>query len=103
MAKTSTSFKKGDGRSRKPVGAKHAKTRFKELIGKDNWSKVGQAIEGELAEKLFIELSKLKGKDFVYAYSQLSEFYKPKLSRQQHVGDPEQPVIFKIGYGKQGD
>jgi len=43
-------------------------------------------------QKFEEELNKLKGKDYVIAFSNLLEFHKPKLTRSTIIGDKDSPV-----------
>lgn len=92
MAKTSTSFTKQTAPKGKGA-AKHIKTRVKEAIGLDGWDKLCTYIKTEGAAKLTTELSTLKGKDFINAYSALAEYVKPKLQRTTIEGDPDKPLV----------
>lgn len=77
--KTKTTWVKGQGG--KPKGAVHRKTVIKEAIGLTGWEKLGQAFEGELADKMLEEIKKLKGKDYTTAMALFAEYFKPKLNR----------------------
>lgn len=79
MAKTSTTFQKGAG-GRKP-GAKNKETIAKELLRSSLWDKVAGKMTEEGIEKCWTELMTLEGKDFVYAFNTLLEYFKPKLTR----------------------
>jgi hypothetical protein len=83
--------KKGDpktgGRS---VGAKNKKTEQWEVFA-------AYCMDGGLA-KLEEELHKLKGKDFINAFSLLLEYHKPKLARTEVSGGDkaiEHVITFK--------
>lgn len=81
MAKTSTSFKKGDKRPRKPVGTKDKKTLLKEKVGLSTWEKMAGWLVEEGMERYKQEMESLEGKDFIYAHTTLMEYFKPKLNR----------------------
>lgn len=68
------------------------KTLIKKAIGLDGWDKFKSYVEKKGAEKLLTEMNKLKGRDYVVAYSQLLEFVKPKLNRTTLEGNPEKPI-----------
>lgn len=78
----STSFKKGQNPICKK-GTKHRKTKVKEAMGLTGWEKLCNYILNEGADKYVEEMQKLKGKDFHTAYNALTEFVKPKLTRQE--------------------
>ena len=72
----------------------------KERLGLTGWEKLCDYILNDGAKKYVTEMQKLKGKDFHVAYNALTEFVKPKLSRQEmnvkgniHITD--QPVVFE--------
>lgn len=99
MAKTSTSFTKDTAPKGKGAG-KHRKTKIKEAIGLDGWENLCTYIKTDGADKLKQELGKLKGKDFVMAFSTLIEFVQPKLSRTTLEGDKNAPVEIFINGSK---
>lgn len=91
MARSSTTFTretapKGKGSS------KRAKTRIKEALGVQTWNELIAWVEGQGIEKCIEEIQKLKGKDYVYAYSTIIEYVKPKLARTTVAGDPNAPI-----------
>lgn len=87
MAKTSTSFKKGN--EGKPPGTKHLKTRLKEQIGVSTWEQVGDWLTNEGLERYKEELGKLEGKDYIFGHNAMMEFFKPKLNRLTVDGELE--------------
>lgn len=78
----STSFKKGQNPTRKK-GAKSRSTKVKEKMGLTGWERLCNYILTDGADKYVEEMQKLKGKDFHVAYNALTEFVKPKLTRQE--------------------
>lgn len=72
---------------KKPKGAKSKKTLIKERLGIKNWSELQGFMEGPGIEKAIAELQKLKGKDYMIAYTSLTEFVKPKLARTEVLAD----------------
>lgn len=91
MAITRTTWTKGTNPKGKG-GAKAIKTRVKESIGLDGWENFCNYIKTEGAEKLKYEMSKLKGKEFINAFSVLVEYIKPKLNRVTMEGDRDSPI-----------
>lgn len=59
----------------KPKGTKSKKTK--------QWEDLSGHLLGKGADKFITELDKLKGKDYVDAYTKTMEYFKPKLSRTQ--------------------
>lgn len=90
MAKTATSFKKGQG-GKKP-GTKHQSTKIKEAIGLDSWNSLKDFLLSKGTDKFQKEIIKLKGQQFTYAYLAALEYFKPKLQRTELIGDPEKPL-----------
>ncbi len=94
-----TSWKAGQNPTRKK-GAKSQATKVKERLGLTGWERLCDYILNDGADKYVEEMQKLKGKDFHIAYNALTEFVKPKLSRQEmnvkgniHIADKE--VVFE--------
>lgn len=81
MARSATTFTKSTAPKGKGA-SKHIKTRIKESIGLDGWEDLCTFIKTNGSAKLKTEMLKLKGKDYVMAFSSLVEYVKPKLSRQ---------------------
>jgi hypothetical protein len=78
----STTWKKGQKPPvQKPKGRKNNKTLLKESLGLNGWDALTKFIEGEGADKLILEMKKLKGKSYITAMHNLSEYVKPKLRR----------------------
>ena len=75
----------GKGKTNNPAG------RPKGAIGKKTrqWNVFGDAIMNEHIEKFNEELSKLSGKDFVQAYTNILEYFQPKLQRTEIEQDNE--------------
>ncbi|MGZ5283721.1 MAG: hypothetical protein ACXWEY_15710, partial [Bacteroidia bacterium] len=69
----------------KPKGAISAKTIF--------WNELSDFVTTGGAEKFKQELMKLEGKEFVQAYSNILEFFKPKLARQEIKAEIEPEKI----------
>lgn len=76
-------FQKGNPGKQK--GAVSEKTKF--------WNGMKDFMINEGAEKFQKELMKLKGPQFVYAYSNALEYFQPKLNRTTLEGDPDKPLI----------
>lgn len=74
-------FEKGNKAGGRTKGAKSKTTIVKETIHSTMWDKVADKITGEGIEKCWQEMSKLSGKDYVACFMQLSEYFKPKLTR----------------------
>jgi len=77
MRDESGKFTKGN--PGKPPGAKNKKSIL--------WDQLGDFFVNEGAERFITEIRTLEGKDYVNAYSQLVEFFKPKLSRVETTDD----------------
>ena len=84
MAVTSTSFKKGA--PGKPKGAKNESTLIKEKVGLSTWETMGEWLLNEGLDRYKIEMEKLKGKDYIFFFITLVEYFKPKLNRTTHEG-----------------
>ena len=95
--KNDTSFKPGERKAGRQQGTKNKKTMLKESIGIDTWQQVENYLVTEGAEKLIDSMRQLKPGQFVYAYTGLLEYFRPKLSRQQLTagtpGDEQEIVI----------
>lgn len=93
MPRTKTTWKKGQ---KPPVnrnkGSKGKKTIIKEKLGIKNWSELQSFIETHGIEKCIVEMSKLKGKEFVTAFTSLTEFVKPKLARTEVLANVKTDV-----------
>lgn len=91
-------FKKGESGNPqgKPEGTVSEKTKL--------WNDLKEwMIEGG-AEKFKVEMNKLEGKEFIQAYTNILEFFKPKLARTDLTTKGEKMVQeIKVGYGKQSD
>lgn len=95
MARSSTTFTKKSAPKGKG-SAKRTSTKIKEAIGLDGWENLCSYIKTEGSSKLQEEMSKLKGKDYITAFSSLVEYVKPKLQRTTVAGDPESPLQMNI-------
>ena len=51
------------------------------------WDQLGDWFINTGAQRFIIEIESLSGKDYINAYSQLIEFFKPKLSRVETTDD----------------
>lgn len=86
MPKTSTTW--GPGTNPKGKGSsKNNKTKIKEAIGLSGWEALCEYLKTAGSDKLQIEMDKLKGKDYVNAFSSLNEYVKPKLNRTTVDGE----------------
>lgn len=83
MAKTITSFKKGERLVGRQKGSLNKRTQIKEQIGLSSWAELSEKMLNEGANKVWQEIYKLKGKEYVMAYNTLLEYMKPKLARQE--------------------
>ena len=83
----------------KVVGSKNKVTLAKELLNNNLWDTVSGRVTNEGIEKCWNELSKLEGKDYVFAFMQFLEYFKPKLQRTTLEGGdkPIQHQVFKVG------
>lgn len=59
-----------------------------------------ETIVTEGTDRFNEELSKLKGKDYVYAFMNLMEYVKPKLQRVTMQGDPDNPISINITFSE---
>lgn len=97
MAKTSTSFTSETA----PKGAsKHRKTKVKERLGLNNWQNLTHFVLNEGLDKMLLEMEKLRGRDYLTAYTTLLEYVKPKLSRTTVEGDKNAPIEIFINGSK---
>ncbi|MBO9619512.1 MAG: hypothetical protein J7539_10800 [Niabella sp.] len=87
---TSATVPKGRG------SAKNNKTKILEAIGLDGWASLETFLKNEGALLLVEKIRQLKPKDYVVCYDRLSEFIKPKLSRQTIVGEKDAPINISI-------
>ena len=81
--KTETSFKPGERPTGRKPGSRNKRTILKENIGLNSWEQVEVFLITEGAEKLIDSMRQLKPGQYVYAYTGLLEYFRPKLSRQQ--------------------
>lgn len=77
MANSGT-FRKGDGRARKPKGSLNHKTR--------QWEALGESIATTHTDRFNRILGDAKDDQFVSLYLQTLEYFKPKLGRTEHTG-----------------
>lgn len=79
---------------KKPKGAKSKRTLLKEKLGLKNWSELQSFIETHGIEKAVKEMQKLKGKDYMTAFTSLTEFVKPKLARTEVLADVKTDITW---------
>jgi Rps23 Pro-64 3,4-dihydroxylase Tpa1-like proline 4-hydroxylase len=91
--KTETSFKPGERPTGRKQGSKNKKTILKESIGLNTWEQVEVFLITEGAEKLIDSMRQLKPGQYVYAYTGLLEYFRPKLSRQQLSADLQDGTV----------
>ena len=64
------------------------------------WNQLGEWFISDGALKFIQEMKKLEGKEFINAYSQMLEYFKPKLSRSEITADigeiPSIKELFKM-------
>jgi hypothetical protein len=94
--KTETSFKPGTRPTGRAKGTKNKKTELRESIGVDNWQQVEHYLTTEGAAKLIDSLRELRPGQYVYAYTALLEYFRPKLSRQQLSAEPDTEVTITM-------
>lgn len=95
MPRTKATWKKGEKPPvHKPKGRKNNKTILKEKLGIKNWAELQGFIETHGIEKAITELQKLKGKEFVTAFTSLTEFVKPKLARTEVLADVKTDITW---------
>ena len=90
MAKGVKGFQKGVATNPKgkPKGAVSDKTKF--------WNEMKDYMINEGAAKFQEELMKLKGPQFINAYSNSLEYFQPRLSRTTLEGDKDKPVTVQF-------
>lgn len=71
----------------RPLGSKNLRTEEWEMFRE-------HCMTGGL-QKFKDELAKLKGRDYVESFLKLLEYHKPKLARQELVGDGGEPLFPK--------
>lgn len=95
MGRASTTWKKGEKPPvQRPKGRKNNKTLLKEAMGVNSWADLQGWVEGAGIQQAIGELSKLKGKAFVDAYSKLTEYVKPKLQRTEVLNSGSMELHF---------
>lgn len=87
-------FQKGN--TGKPKGAKNRETIVKEALMNNLWDQVSGKMTGEGIDRCFNEMQKLDGKDYVYAFLSMLEYFKPKLNRTTLSGDEDNPLNLSI-------
>jgi hypothetical protein len=73
---------------RKPKG----KTVIREKVGLKSWDDIQNFLLTKGADKFIKSVHALKGRQFVVAYLDALEYFKPKLARTEHVGDKGGPI-----------
>jgi hypothetical protein len=94
--RTKTTWTKGTNPVKKK-GTKARKTILKESLGLKGWEKLNSFLQNEGATKMVDTLAKLSEKEFAFAYGQMLEFIRPKLTRTTHVGDAKNPLELRSG------
>lgn len=89
MAKNGNSFTPGNRKGGRAKGTPNKRTALKQALGVGTWEQVETYLTTEGAGKLIESLKELKPGQFVYAYTGLLEYFRPKLSRQQLSPGPE--------------
>jgi len=79
------------GNPGKPKGAISEKTRM--------WEELGQYVVTEGAERAMAVLAAMDDEDFLSAYMQMLEYFKPKQARVTHSGDADGPVQIIVPEG----
>lgn len=82
MARTSTTFKEGQGGRKK--NSKNKKTLILNTFAQS-------IVEGGM-DKFKEELDKLTGKEYIHAFMTLFEYVKPKLARTEMTGKDGEPI-----------
>jgi hypothetical protein len=88
MAANDTSFTPGNRPAGRGKGTKNKRTELREAIGINSWQQIEHYLTTEGAEKLISSMKELRPGQFVYAYTGLLEYFRPKLSRQQLSAAP---------------
>ena len=89
MAKNGTSFVPGQKKGGRAKGTPNKRTATKRAVGVATWEQIETYLTTEGAGKLIESLRELRPGQFVYAYTGLLEYFRPKLSRQQLTGAGE--------------
>lgn len=95
-------FDKGQGGRQK--GAKNKATVVKALVSNNLWEAISEKMTGEGIERYWQELMQLDGRDYLWGYNQLLEYFKPKLTRATLEGGDKPlftPII--IDWGKEDE
>lgn len=69
-------------------GSINKDTVVKNLVYNNLWDEVADKVTNEGVQKCWQEMSTLKGAEYVKAFLAFSEYFKPKLSRQEVKVDP---------------
>lgn len=77
----------------RPKGSKNKKTLAREAAGVANWGQLKEWAETKGIEECVKKMKRLRGASYVAAYTKLLEYVKPKLARQEVVGDGGGPVL----------
>ena len=86
MAKSGGTWGPGTNPTRKK-GQVSKKTIVKKAIGIDNWNELSGWIETHGIKRYIEELNKLKGANYLYGMSLITDFVKPKLARTVISGE----------------
>jgi hypothetical protein len=83
-------FKKGESGNPagKPKGAISEKTRF--------WNELKEFMTNDGAQRYMDELQKLSGKDYINSFSQLLEYFQPKLVRSEIKAEVKDTTIVDL-------
>ena len=63
------------------------------------WEAIGEYIVNEGAERLIDILAKSNDKEFIYNYTTLLEYFKPKLARSEIKGEFETGITINLKHG----
>jgi hypothetical protein len=92
-----STWKKGEKPPvKRPKGSKNKKTLLKEALGLKSWDQLKEFVESNGIEKCILEIQKLRGAAYVYAFLSLTEYVKPKLARTEVKVDPESEVHVNV-------
>jgi hypothetical protein len=70
----------------------------------EQWELLGESIANQHTEKFNSILDKLEGREFINAYLQTLEYFKPKLQRTELAGDKDNPInINPVDFVKPSD
>ena len=94
-----TSFKKGESPP-KQKGMKNKTTIVKESLGLNRWQDMVNYVNGEGVEKYIQEMNKLTGRNYIIAYTSITEYIRPKLNRHTLEGELKKEITLNIVRGK---